>query len=53
MKFIKSFRGARRGEVFPTDFKAGEECPDELIAAAKALGAVEVEKSAPKTKMAE
>lgn len=40
MKFIKPFRGARRGEAFPTDFKAGEDCPPELERAARELGAL-------------
>ncbi|WP_315920431.1 hypothetical protein [Mesorhizobium sp. SP-1A] len=52
MKFVKAFRGARRGEVFPTDFKAGDECPPELLDAAKAAGAVEEQKPAPKSKAA-
>lgn len=40
MKFIKNFRGARKGEAFPTDFKAGQDCPPEMLAAARAAGAV-------------
>lgn len=40
MKFIKSFKGCRKGEVFPTDFKPGEECPKELEFAAKEAGAI-------------
>ncbi|MCP8894292.1 hypothetical protein KYK29_05070 [Shinella daejeonensis] len=41
MKFTKPFRGARRGEAFPTDFKIGDDCPPELLAAARAIGAIE------------
>jgi len=40
MKFIRPFRGARRGDAFPTEFKVGEDCPPELLVAATALGVV-------------
>lgn len=50
MKFIKPFKGATGGNPYPIDFKVGDECPDDLIAAANQVGAVEVEQPKPKTK---
>jgi hypothetical protein len=44
MKFTKPFYGVRAGEVYPTQFKAGEECPVELESSAVALGALEDDK---------
>ena len=46
MKFSKAFTGVKAGDVYPTEFKAGDECPPELLDAAKELGAVKVEASA-------
>jgi len=40
MKFIKPFKGATGGDPYPKEFAIGEDCPDDLIAAAKANGAV-------------
>ncbi|WP_207458648.1 hypothetical protein [Azospirillum sp. SYSU D00513] len=50
MKFIKPFRGVKAGEIYPTEFKPGDTCPDELAGAAEALGALEEAKPAPKSK---
>lgn len=41
MKFTKPFLGVKAGEVYPTEFKPGDECPPELQDAAKSVGAVE------------
>lgn len=43
MKFTKTFRGVRNGEIYPVEFAPGEECPPELEDAAASLGALEVE----------
>lgn len=43
MKFSKAFTGVKSGDVYPTEFKAGDECPAELLEAAKELGAVKAE----------
>ena len=39
--FAKAFEGVRDGEIYPTQFAKGEECPPELEAGALALGALE------------
>ena len=49
MKFIKPFRGALKGEAFPREYKAGDDCPPELERAARAAGALAPEKK-PTTK---
>lgn len=41
MKLIKAIRGVKTGEIYPTDLAAGDECPEELLAAARELGALE------------
>lgn len=38
--FTKPFRGVRAGDIYPTDFAAGDECPPELEAGAHAVGAL-------------
>ncbi|MBH9725120.1 hypothetical protein JAO10_32845 [Burkholderia contaminans] len=38
---IKPFRGVKNGEIYPTEFEVGDECPDELEDGARALGALE------------
>lgn len=38
----KPFEGVRAGEIYPVVIEAGEECPPELMAAAIALGCVDV-----------
>lgn len=51
MKFSKSFRYVREGEIYPVEFNKGDECPPDLIAAARAHGALEQpKKPAPKGK---
>ncbi|WP_179284205.1 hypothetical protein [Bordetella genomosp. 10] len=40
-KFTKAFRGVKKGEIYPTQFKAGDDCPPELESAAKAFGAID------------
>ena len=47
MKFIKDFRGVPDGEIYPVQYKAGDECPPELEAAAIETGAVKA-KAEPK-----
>jgi len=42
-KFTKPFHGVRDGEIYPTEFAAGDECPPELVAGAESLGAIEDE----------
>ncbi len=39
-KFTKAFRGVKKGEIYPTQFKVGDECPPELESAAKSLGVI-------------
>lgn len=39
-KFTKAFRGVKKGDIYPTQFKVGDDCPPELESAAKSLGAV-------------
>ena len=46
MKATKPFKGVKDGEIYPTEFKAGDEIPPELEAAALELGAVEQKKAA-------
>lgn len=41
MKFIKPFRGVPDGDIYPVDYAPGDECPDELLAAAQSAGAVD------------
>lgn len=40
MKFTKPFRGVPDGEIYPVDYEVGAECPPELEAGAKSLGAI-------------
>ena len=44
-KLTKPFRGVRDGDIYPTEFAAGEECPRELEAGARASGALPEGKS--------
>ena len=48
MKAIKPFKGVKDGEIYPTEFKPGDEIPPELEAAAVELGAVDAKKEAAK-----
>nr|WP_023595594.1 hypothetical protein [Pandoraea pnomenusa] len=40
-KFIKAFLGVPKGEIYPVQYQAGDECPIELEAGAAELGALE------------
>ncbi|VVE78176.1 HeH/LEM domain-containing protein [Pandoraea sputorum] len=46
-KLIKAFLGVLDGEIYPTTFEAGDECPPELEAGARASGALGDESLAP------
>jgi len=39
MQFTKPFQGVPNGEIYPVDYKPGDECPPELESAATDLGA--------------
>lgn len=39
-KITKPFRGVRSGDIYPTQFHVGDECPPELEAGARASGAL-------------
>lgn len=39
-KFIKPFRGVPKGEIYPVQFVAGDDCPPELEAGALSVGAL-------------
>lgn len=41
MKFSKSFRYVREGEIYPVEFSAGDECPADLIEPARKHDALE------------
>lgn len=40
-KLTKAFRGVPMGAIYPVEYQAGEECPEELEAGARELGALE------------
>jgi hypothetical protein len=40
MKFAKHFLGVQTGDIYPTTFGAGDECPEELLDAAGSVGAL-------------
>jgi hypothetical protein len=42
MIFTKEFKGCKAGEIYPTTFKPGDECPPELQEAAVVCEVVEV-----------
>lgn len=52
MKFTDEFKGVKDGDIYPVTFKAGDECPKELEAAAREAGALadhdEAKKAKPK-----
>lgn len=50
MKVIKEFDGVPDGEIYPVTYKVGDECPPELLDAAKSLGAVEEKEQKARTK---
>ena len=39
-KFSKPFSGCKSGEIYPTEFQQGDECPAELEDAARSCGAL-------------
>ena len=39
-KLTKDFNGVLNGDIYPTFFAKGDECPDELVLGAVALGAL-------------
>jgi hypothetical protein len=41
MKFTQEFFGVIEGEIYPRVFAPGEDCPPELLEAAKSVGAVQ------------
>lgn len=41
MKASKPFKGVKDGDIYPTEFKPGDDIPPELEAAALELGAAE------------
>lgn len=45
MKFSQEFTGVIAGEIYPRVFAPGEDCPPELLDAAKAIGAIEKPKA--------
>ena len=47
LKFIKPFKGCKQGDIYPTQFTEGEECPPELEAAAIDTESVEPDEAAP------
>lgn len=47
-KFTKPFYGVKEGEIYPTQFEAGDECPSELEGAAKAENALAADGKKPK-----
>ncbi|VVD74528.1 HeH/LEM domain-containing protein [Pandoraea commovens] len=46
-KLIKAFKGVMDGDIYPTTFEVGDECPPELEAGALELGALGDETLAP------
>lgn len=40
-KFEKTFHGVPEGEIYPVEYKPGDECPKELESSAQALGVLE------------
>lgn len=53
MRLTKALKGCRAGEVHPTQFQPGDECPAELQHAAKELGILEAEADYQKRRKAE
>jgi hypothetical protein len=49
MEFTKPFNGCKKGDIYPTAFAVGDECPVELEAAAAEAGAIEVTPQKPAT----
>jgi hypothetical protein len=53
MRLIMALKGCRLGEVHPTQFQPGDECPKELEHAAEELGILESEAAFHKRQKAE
>jgi hypothetical protein len=49
MKFKVEWTGVKAGEIYPTEFAPGDECPPELEAAARECGVL-AESEAPKAR---
>lgn len=47
-KFSKAFSGVPEGWIYPVDYVAGDECPEELEDAARSVDAIEVDDKAGK-----
>lgn len=45
MIFTKTFYGCKKGDIYPTMFKVGEKCPEELVKAAEKAGVLEKPKA--------
>jgi len=43
-KFSKSFKGVKDGDIYPTSFEKGADCPPELEEAAASVGALAADK---------
>jgi hypothetical protein len=41
MKFSQPFKGVIDGDVLPTDFEAGDDCPPELEEGARVMGSLD------------
>lgn len=50
MKFTEAFRGVPDGKIYPVDYQPGDECPPELEASARELGALDDPKNKTKAK---
>lgn len=46
MKLITTITGVPDGEIYPREIEAGEECPENLLAYAESLGALETDERA-------
>ncbi|CAN7335999.1 hypothetical protein LJR090_002548 [Bosea sp. LjRoot90] len=53
MRLTRAFKGCRKGEVHPTQFQPGDECPPELEHAAEELDILETEAEFHKRQKAE
>jgi hypothetical protein len=45
MKFSQPFMGVPKGEFYPVAYQPGDECPPELLNAAKILGVISLKES--------
>lgn len=50
MKFSAPFYGCKDGDIYPTHFSVGDDCPPELQDAARAVGALAAETPKRKSK---